>query len=142
MPARSGPARSSAVMGVVWQLMCDENHQWSVEAPEGVDLRAAENLFCPEGHEAVTCSAEPPADRVVVTLLPQARVADAARGTVTDADQVSVRVVGLSGAERLVGPWPIDKAISWARELISCSEVEAWRKLDRLRRGASPADES
>jgi hypothetical protein len=54
---------------------CDFGHQWTVMCQQG-DPEEAEDTCCPEGHEAVTCNEELPADEVQVLLRPAARIVD------------------------------------------------------------------
>lgn len=60
---------------------CDEGHEWTLCRDSNEAERKPDGL-CPQGHEAVTCSKELPADEVQVVLRPAARIVDAARGQV------------------------------------------------------------
>jgi len=52
---------------------CDYGHSWVRRRAAGTPEPAAD-VFCPHGHEAVTCSEEVPADRVWMLFEPAARV--------------------------------------------------------------------
>lgn len=60
---------------------CEIGHRWvhrrNADAPE-----PEAHAFCPHGHEAVTCSEQPPADRVLLLIEPAARVVDRTKGQI------------------------------------------------------------
>ena len=58
---------------------CDFGHQWIVRRLGG-EAEQTGDAICPEGHEAVTCQLEVPADEVQVLLRPAARVSDQITG--------------------------------------------------------------
>src|SRR5688572_26726715 len=60
---------------------CDFGHHWTVVSQQGTPEKA-EDRFCLEGHEAVTCNEQLPADRVQLLLRPAARIVDRVRGTI------------------------------------------------------------
>ena len=81
-----------------FRYRCDFGHQWTISrdplAPED-----PKNPLCPEGHEAVTCQAEEPADEVQIFLQPAARIVDRVRGQKIDAGHYRLIVADLSGRE-------------------------------------------
>jgi hypothetical protein len=115
--------------------MCDHNHRWRVLTDNEVDLPDDQSI-CPAGHVAVTAHRLDPADRVSVTLIPQALVADSVTASVVDDRLHMIRVTSSSGLTRDVGPLERDTALDWVRELLDCTAEDAWRKLDRLGRDA------
>ncbi|RMG95521.1 MAG: hypothetical protein D6705_13455 [Deltaproteobacteria bacterium] len=60
---------------------CDYGHEWTVATHEG-EPEFAQDVQCPEGHEAVTCNEEVPADEVQIVLRPAARIVDRVTGQV------------------------------------------------------------
>ena len=60
---------------------CDHGHEWTVITEEQTEEAASETV-CPEGHEAVTCNEELPADEVQVLVRPAARIVDRVTGAV------------------------------------------------------------
>jgi hypothetical protein len=61
-------------MYVSWVYQCDSGHLWEYRLwPDEEPVSGSE--FCPQDrHEAVTLSRRPQADRVIVELIPAARV--------------------------------------------------------------------
>jgi hypothetical protein len=57
---------------------CDFGHEWVIHKGESVP-EDERDVVCPEGHEAVTCHAEYPADEVQVLIRPAARIVDPVR---------------------------------------------------------------
>ena len=62
-------------MRVFREYRCDFGHRWTVTGQQGTPEKP-EDAICPEGHAAVTCSEQPPADRVQILIRPAARVVD------------------------------------------------------------------
>lgn len=60
---------------------CDFGHQWTVTSQQG-EPEKVEDTCCSEGHEAVTCNEELPADEVQILLRPAARIVDSVTGQV------------------------------------------------------------
>lgn len=58
---------------------CDFGHHWEVEREKDEPERA-DDTRCSEGHEAVTCNEEEPADEVQIVLRPAARIVDKVKG--------------------------------------------------------------
>jgi hypothetical protein len=62
-------------MRVYRRYRCEHGHEWTVttkqDIPEGTP-----QTYCPEGHKAITCNEELPADEVQVLLRPAARIVD------------------------------------------------------------------
>lgn len=58
-------------MKVYFSLVCDFEHRWGGFFDEEAELPDV----CPEGHEAVTLTKEPPVDQVQVTIGPAGRLA-------------------------------------------------------------------
>lgn len=69
-------------MRVYRRYRCDHGHEWTV-ATQQDKVEGAADVVCPEGHEAVTCNEEFPADEVQVLLRPAARVVDRVTGMVS-----------------------------------------------------------
>jgi hypothetical protein len=66
-------------MRVYREYRCDHGHEWTVTSREGAP-ELAQHTQCPEGHEAVTCSEQQPADEVQIVLRPAARIVDRVTG--------------------------------------------------------------
>ncbi len=110
-------------MRVYRRYRCDFGHQWIVQRKQG-EAESPEDVNCPEGHEAVTCNEEEPADEVQIVLRPAARVVDRAKGQ-----------LGLEGRYWLV---LLDRA---GAELCSSTAHYSWEQAIRLAelfRGKSP----
>jgi hypothetical protein len=60
-------------MKVYRSYWCDFGHTWEVYVDEDA-LETEADVICPQGHEAVTCKTEIPADLVRLTILPAARI--------------------------------------------------------------------
>ena len=118
-----------------WDMRCDLNHRWRVVTDDG-DAPSYDESICPAGHVAVTAHPLEDADRVSVTLIPQALVADSLTGAVIDDRLHIVRVTSGVGSSRDLGPLDRDAALAWVRELLDCTAADAWRKLDRHHRDA------
>ena len=58
-------------MKVYFELVCDFGHSWGGFFDEEAEVPDV----CPEGHEAVTLTKEPPIDQVQVTIRPAGRLA-------------------------------------------------------------------
>ena len=69
-------------MKIWWEVDCDLGHHWTIVLPEGVAPPDDETRCPVDGSPAVTAARQPPADRVVVTIRPAARVVDAATGQI------------------------------------------------------------
>lgn len=81
--------------GATWAYTCEDNHRWSVREPtDGVEPGPS---TCPFGHEAVTASRQPWADRVAFVLSPAARVADDVTQAVVDDQTFFVEITDRSG---------------------------------------------
>ncbi len=65
---------------------CDHGHEWTVVSQEGT-REDADQVVCPNGHEAVTCNEELPADEVQIVVRPASRVADRVTGAVLHAER-------------------------------------------------------
>jgi hypothetical protein len=112
--------------------MCDDGHAWSItEVAEGVE---PEPGTCLDGHPAVTGRREPWADRLSFTLLPMARVADAATSSIVDEGLLELRLVGPDGADELVGgrPYSLDEARSRMAELAGVTAEEGVLRAKRI----------
>jgi hypothetical protein len=70
-------------MEVLRRYRCDHGHEWRVVVHEG-DPEFPEHTRCPEGHEAVTCVEERPADEVQILIRPAARIVDSVTGQLAD----------------------------------------------------------
>jgi hypothetical protein len=68
-------------MRVYRRYRCDHGHEWIV-ATHSEKAEVEGDLFCPAGHDAVTCSEEMPADEVQVLIRPAARIVDRVTGNV------------------------------------------------------------
>jgi hypothetical protein len=68
-------------MRVYRRYRCDFGHEWTLPRQDDEPERK-EDTYCPEGHEAVTCKEEQPADEVQVLLRPAARIVDRVKGQV------------------------------------------------------------
>ena len=60
---------------------CEFGHRW-VKRRTAEASEPASDTVCSHGHEAVTCSEQSPADRVLMLIEPAARVVDRARGQI------------------------------------------------------------
>lgn len=69
-------------MRVYRSYRCEFGHHWELERKKGEPERV-EDTCCPEGHEAVTCQEDEPADEVQVLLRPAARIVDKAKGQIS-----------------------------------------------------------
>ena len=70
-------------MRVYRTYRCDFGHRWGVAGQTDVP-ESARDAVCADGHEAVTCQEEFPADEIQVLLRPAARVVDRVTGQVRD----------------------------------------------------------
>jgi hypothetical protein len=73
-------------MRVYREYHCDFGHQWTVLSRQGEPERE-QDTFCPEGHEAVTCNEQLPADEVQILLRPASRVVDSVTGKVRHSER-------------------------------------------------------
>lgn len=76
-------------MRVYRRYRCDHGHEWTVTRRQGAPEEVADTR-CPEGHEAVTCNEELPADEVQVLFRPAARIVDLVTGKVWHSGQYYV----------------------------------------------------
>ena len=111
---------------------CDLGHEWTVSARQGA-LERVEDTFCAEGHEAVTCREEPPADRVQLLLRPAARIIDSVTGRVRFADRYVVVLLSRDDAELCSSEkqYAWDDAVALAALFKECDErqaVELWKE--------------
>ena len=130
-------------MKVWWKMACDNNHRWEVyieDSPEPSQYA----LTCPEdGTPAVTAKRMPPADRVRVTLVPAARIADHVTGAVVDDSKyfVEIQPSGQVTGETLRSqrPYDWDEAVRKASVFNKASWEDAQRRWLRTGLGrASP----
>lgn len=87
-------------MQVWWVFRCDEGHRWEFLDEDAADPRP-EWLRCPKGHEAVVVQKMAPADRVLVTLVPVARISDSVTGRVSREHRYVVVIASSDGSWRL-----------------------------------------
>jgi len=68
-------------MKIYKRYRCDKGHEWTVYVHRD-DNEQPEDAQCPDGHIAVTCNEEEPADEVQVLLRSAARIVDSTKGQV------------------------------------------------------------
>ena len=68
-------------MRVYRRYRCDYGHEWTLIRQKGEPEMEGETR-CPEGHEAITCNEEPPADEVQILLRPASRIVDNVTGQI------------------------------------------------------------
>lgn len=88
-------------MRVYRRYRCDQGHEWTVTTREG-EPEAAQDIRCTEGHEAVTCNEEQPADEVQIVLRPAARIVDRVTGKTRDAGRYFVALLDRADQELCV----------------------------------------
>jgi hypothetical protein len=88
-------------MRVYRRYRCDHGHEWTVTTREG-EPESAQDVQCPEGHEAVTCNEEQPADEVQIVLRPATRIVDRVTGKTWDAGRYFVALLDRADQELCV----------------------------------------
>lgn len=88
-------------MRVYRRYHCDHGHDWTVTTREG-EPESAQDVHCPEGHEAVTCNEEQPADEVQFVLRPATRIVDRVTGRTWDAGRYFVALLDRADRELCV----------------------------------------
>ncbi|GAB2680547.1 hypothetical protein GCM10009743_65760 [Kribbella swartbergensis] len=126
------------VMKVWWEFRCDANHQWTLYADESPDP-PDEAMKCPvDGSPAVTATSQTPADRVVIAIVPAARIVDAETGTVgfdseyhleiSSTDNVRTRRSSRSyDWDEAVGRAALFRRVSWEQALVRWEKIGAER---------------
>lgn len=77
---------------------CDYGHHWVVQKQKG-DAELPEDIICPEGHEAVTCREDEPADEVQLLIRPAAKIVDRVTGQRAHERKYRVLLLDRTGAE-------------------------------------------
>lgn len=67
-------------MRVYRRFRCEFGHEWTLQTSSGDPVPS--DARCPEGHQAVTLSEEPPADEFQILIRPAARIVDPVSGQV------------------------------------------------------------
>lgn len=93
---------------------CDKGHEWTV-LTEQDKAEVASEVVCAEGHEAVTCNEELPADEVQLLIRPAARIVDRVTGAVSNSGRYYLALFDSSD-----------------RELCSSSEHFTWDEAVKL----------
>jgi hypothetical protein len=113
--------------------MCDDNHAWDVFAEDAAEP-PSDAAYCPiDGFEAVTARRMPPADRVRVTIVPAARIADDITEAVIHEDRYCLEVSSTDGqhALRSTTEFAWDDAVAraaWFKQLTWADAVNRWRR--------------
>ena len=85
-------------MDVYRTYRCDFGHKWSVRRSKTQGERP-EDTRCPEGHEAITCQVEEPADEVQILIQPAARIVDPVKRQVVEQNKFRLVLLDRTGAE-------------------------------------------
>jgi len=85
-------------MLVYRRYQCDLGHEWVVQRKQGQPEEPGD-VECPEGHEAITCNEEEPADVVQILIRPAARIVDKIKNQIALEGRYWVVLLDRSGLE-------------------------------------------
>src|SRR5690349_9159811 len=129
-------------MEVSWVFRCDAGHRWEYQlGPD--EAPTQEQLTCPhDSQTAVTATPMPAADRVVIKLIPAARVADRVSNRVDRDDAFLLEITNRDGTARLVSARPRswNDAVARAGAFRRASWDDAIRRWKRMGLGNARDD--